>query len=135
MSKAKSQTILLSLLLGLGVLLPLTASAQFDWLHGLFGKGSEVQNVKPEGETELEGVIIENPDGLENYENFDCGLFKRGESSSNGLFNQGFGEVPTGITIDPFDDNSPLGNGLFVLLLSGAGYAALKKKKTNESNQ
>ena len=135
MRKAKSKTILLSLMLGIGVLQPFSAFAQFEWLHGLFGKGEEAKKPVPTEEMELDGVMIENLEGLEDYGSYERGLFKRGEASSNGLFNQGFGETPTGITIEPFDNNGPVGSGLFIMLISGAGYAVLKKRKTNESNQ
>ena len=106
MRKAKSRTILLSLLLSIGMLQPLSVSAQGDGSHGLFEGGKEVQN---------------------------NGLLNRGSISTDGLTNQFFGETTLGITNETFGNTTPVGEGLIVMLLSGAGYLALKKKK-NESN-
>ena len=133
--KAKYRTILLSVALGIGILQPLSASAQPDWFHGLFGMGIETQNPISEGGGNWDGVMNENLDGLEYYDNYEYGLFNRGDISTSNLFIQGFGATPTsGINVEPFNE-SPLGGGLFIMLISGAGYVLLKKRESNESNQ
>lgn len=135
MRKAKPRTILLSLVLGMGVLQPLSVSAHFEWNRGLFGKGGEEQGTKPEEEVKLEGIMVPTLYGLVDYDSDESGLFKRGAISTDGLWNQSFGEIPTGITNESFDNDSPLGDGLIVMLLSGVGYMALKKRKNKETNQ
>ena len=79
------------------------------------------------------------------------GVFQRGEESvefQNGsaailtnqgfgitqgnLTNQGFGGANGGITNQTF--GAPIGNGLFVLLAAGAGYATLKTKKRKSNH-
>lgn len=137
MRKSNARAILLSLMMATGVLLPTSASAQFDWLHGLFGKGEDTNGIQPEEESELYDVMIPNLEEFTESENYEGGLFSKGANSNGtGLFNQGFGETPTGISIGQFQENgeAPLGDGLLFMLLGGVGYAVLKKKK-GESNQ
>lgn len=75
------------------------------------------------------------------------GLFQRGEESSqnagflrNGgeaisLTNQAFGNPTDGVNVTNQTFGVPLGNGLFTLLLAGAGYAAMKSNKRNNKNK
>ena len=136
MRKSKLRAILLSLLLALGLLQPTTVSAQFAWLHGLFGKGNPENGIKPEEENEeLDYILTPNLETFDELDYYEGGLFNRGPNANGeGLFNQGFGEVPTGITIEPFEQDAPIGNGLIIMLLGGIGYASLKKRK-KEQNQ
>ena len=106
MGKAKSTTILLSLLLSVGILQPLSVSAQ-DRPHGGLFKGGGVEQ--------------------------NSGLLNRGTISTNDFSNQFFGETQLGITNETFGNNpAPMGEGLIVMVLGGAGYALLKRKKNNE---
>lgn len=136
MRKSKLRAVLLSLMLmTVGILQPTSAFAQFDWFFGLFGKGSDEINIKPQEEEELDDVLIPNLETFEEFQDYEGGLFNRGPNAiGEGLFNQGFGEIPTGIMIEPFQEESPIGNGLLIMLLGGIGYASIKKRK-KESNQ
>ena len=108
MKKARFRTILLSLLCGMCFMHPLSVPAQVDRGHGHFGEGAEV--------------------------NSNC-LLNRGSISTDNITNQPFGETQVGITNETFGNTTPLGEGLVVMLLGGAGYMMLKKRKNNESNQ
>ena len=111
----------------LGILQPTLVSAQFDWLHGLFGKGDDANCIEPDEE----GIMISNLESLD----YEGGLFNLGPNFNDPtLFNQGFGEIPTGISNESFQEDAPLGNGLLIMLVSGVGYAVLKRK-TNKQNQ
>lgn len=58
----------------------------------------------------------------------ESGMLRRGTSSANiGIENFGATEV----NINAEDFGVPVGNGVFVLLATGIGYATLKKKNTN----
>ena len=50
--------------------------------------------------------------------------------TQDGLDNQGFGATNGGITNQTFGE-TPMGSGLLILLAAGAGYATLKKRKSN----
>ena len=110
MDKTRKKTIVLSILVALGILLPasLFAQEQQGGRHGgLFG---------------------------ENTTSASHGLMNRSESTVGGNFtSQGFGATNGNITGQTF--GAPLGGGLFVLLAAGAGYATMKSKKTQKQNQ
>lgn len=76
------------------------------------------------------------------------GLFQRGEETSsqnagffrNGgeaisLTNQAFGNPTEGVNVTNQTFGAPLGSGLFTLLLTGAGYVAMKSNKRNNKNK
>lgn len=77
------------------------------------------------------------------------GLFRRGEESGqnvgflrNGgeaisLTNQTFGNPTEGVNVtnQTFGEETPLGGGLFTLLLAGVGYAAMKSNKRNNKSK
>ncbi len=78
------------------------------------------------------------------------GLFQRGEETSsqnagffrNGgeaisLTNQTFGNPTEGVNVtnQTFGEETPLGGGLFTLLLAGVGYAAMKSNKRNNKRK
>ena len=58
------------------------------------------------------------------------GLLRNGEVN-NTLTNQGFGNPVDGSDLTNQTFGSPIGNGLLVLLMAGAGYAAMKTNKKN----
>ena len=110
MDKTRKKTIVLSILVALGMLLPasLFAQEQQGGRHG--------------------GLFGENTPSTSN------GLMNRSESTVGGNFtSQGFGATNGNITGQTF--GAPLGGGLFVLLAAGAGYATMKSKKTQKQNQ
>ena len=61
----------------------------------------------------------------------NSGLLRNGEASVM-MTNQTFG-TPTGsdLTNQTFGNTAPIGSGIFVMLMAGAGYAALKTNKKN----
>ena len=74
------------------------------------------------------------------------GLMNRSESTVGGYFSsQGFGATNSNLTGQGFGVTNgnitgqtfgtPLGNGLFVLLAAGAGYATIKSRKKQNQNQ
>jgi hypothetical protein len=77
------------------------------WAQGLFQRG--------------DGDIEQN-----------SGLLRNGEASVM-MTNQAFGN-PNGsdLTNQTFGNSAPIGSGLLVMLLAGAGYAAMKTKKKNK---
>ncbi len=98
----------LALSLGLAALMaPATMDAQIN--HGL------LQNPYKSQDDHRRGAMGRGPKG-----------------SSNGLGLQNFGENQDDITLQNFGEETPLGNGLFFLLATSAGYAALKSKKNNK---
>ena len=123
MNNNKPKIIVLSLLLIVGMLLPVGASAQQRNLYGgLFGYygwfNSELKEVE-EGGLFRAGA---------NEDDFNCNLFNQNFSPIFGddiagynLYNQSFEEVP-------------LGSGLLILTAAGAGYA-LKKRKSNKNSR
>ena len=113
--KRKDRWLLLVLLLML--LLPLNIAAQQDGSHGLFGRGGN------RDDTGISGGVMNQGFGANssNFTNQSFG-FTQGD-----LTNQGFGGTDGGITNQTF--GTPLGSGLFILLVAGAGYATLKTKK------
>ena len=124
MKKPLFKTLMVSLVMGIGLSTTLSATAQPKLYHGLFGKGEE-ETYEIEEEVELEGLSSED------LLNLGGGLFQKGEPSSN-LFNEGFGSTTGGITNGNFNESSPLGSGIFLMLMAGAGYATIKKRKTND---
>ena len=110
MDKARKKTIVFSILVAVGMLLPTSLSAQ-EQQGGRHG-----------------GLFGENIPSTSN------GLMNRSESTVGGNFTgQGFGATNGNITGQTF--GAPLGGGLFVLLAAGAGYATMKSKKTQKQNQ
>jgi len=55
----------------------------------------------------------------------------RNDETTNTLTNQGFGNPIDGSDLTNQTFGSPIGSGLLVMLMAGAGYAALKKNKKN----
>ncbi len=111
MDKTRKKTIVFSILVAVGMLLPTSLSAQ------------EQQDGRPGG------LFGENTSRTSN------GLMNRSESTVGGYFTgQGFGATNGNITGQTFG-TTPLGSGLIVLLAAGAGYATMKSKKTQKQNQ
>ena len=110
MDKTRKKTIVFSILVAAGMLLPVNLSAQ-DQQGGKHG-----------------GLFGENTPSTSN------GLMNRSENTVGGNFTgQGFGATNGNITGQTF--GAPLGGGLFVLLAVGVGYATMKSKKTQKQNQ
>ena len=105
-NKKKNRLLLLAMMLAL--FLPMTA--QPDGSHGLFGRGGNRDDIGVSGSVVNQGF---------------------GATDGN-VTNQGFGGIDGGITNQTF--GTPLGSGLFVLLVAGAGYATLKTKKRKSNH-
>ena len=114
-NKRKLKSIVFSMVLAAGMLLPASASAQNDARHGgLFGSF-----------------------GWFKSEEEEVGMFGRGGSLSEGgygIFTEQFGSNTDGgyqIGTEQFGQDAPLGNGLFIMAAAGAAYAFKKRKKNN----
>ena len=104
----------------LAMLLPLTMVAQNDGSHGLFGRGGS-----RDGTGASVGIMSQG------FGATSGGLINQGFGfTQGGLDNQGFGATNGGITNQTFGE-TPTGSGLLILLAAGAGYATLKKRKSN----
>lgn len=109
MNKLKKKTLLLTLALSVGLLLPLTMNAQYaQYNEHKFG-------LQPWCETSLLGR--EGP---------------RGGSGGYSVSTEQFGSGSNGgyiIGTEQFGQNAPLGSGLFIMAAAGAAYAFSKRKK------
>ena len=97
----KKKSIVLAFMLALA--LPISTMAQ----GGIFQRGSS------DGNTEK-----------------SMGLLRNGETTST-LTNQGFGNPVDGSDLTNQTFGAPVGSGLLVMLIAGAGYAAMKANKKN----
>ena len=104
--KKKLKTVVLSLALA-GMMWPANAFAQQGGMLG-HGKTTETQNQS---------------------------FFGRGGGSSDGLSLQNFGEYDDDLTLQNFGQEVPLGSGWLILMASGAGYAALKSRKKQNTRK
>ena len=93
--------------------LPIAASAQ----GGLFQRGDEPTGYRGDGAASLTNQAFGNP--------FDGSV----------VTNQTFGNPTDGVNVTNQTFGAPLGNGLFTLLLAGAGYAAMKSNKRNNKSK
>jgi len=64
----------------------------------------------------------------------NLGLFGRGGGLFDGLSLQNFGEDEDDLTLQNFGE-APLGSGWLILMASGAGYAALKSRKKQNTKK
>ena len=124
--------LMLSLLAALSV--PLDALAQRG---GLFGYDSEEKGYGLLGNGNRGGMT--GTLGNQGFGATNGTLYNQGFGSTlGGLDNQGFGGMEGGITNQGFGE-TPLGNGLLILLAASAGYATLnakrKRNKPNKKNQ
>lgn len=133
--KKKLKTVVLSLALA-GMMWPANAFAQEE-RGGLLGGN--------EGPTDNRGLLGRGGSGglygslsLQNFgenqdnitlQNFGVAVSLFGD---NGLSLQNFGGNQDNITLQNFGQQVPLGSGLFILLATSAGYAALKSRKNNK---
>ena len=140
--KSKSiKTFALALALGAALLFPVPLSAQHGFDNEWFGGAS---SGNPIGNQSF-GVSNQVWFGNQTFGalSSDAGLFGNQTfgalSSDGGLFgNQTFGGWFGGdgnFNNQNFGDNAPLGNGLTILLIAGAGYAFYKKQRTNNKQQ
>ena len=140
-NKRKLKTIMLSMMLVAGMLLPTSSFAQnveaetggrvfeFSKLFGLEGQlfstnrdGEPIEEPIEEG-----GFSPETGGGLFGFETFsesDSRLFgNRGAINDN---------ITGGITNVSFGEEVPLGGGIAIMLVAGLGYVALKKKEDEQ---
>ena len=108
MNKTRKIVVALSFLVVMCVLLSGNVSAQSqEWPGGLFGYTSNTSS---------------------------NGMMNRGRDVvGSNLNGQGFGATEGNITGQTF--GAPLGSGLFVLLVAGAGYATLRAKKKQQQTR
>lgn len=111
MNKLKKKTLLLTLALSVGLLLPLTMNAQYR--EDQFG-------LQEWGQTSLLGRQDGGNRSSGSSENYD--LHNQQFGSGYELYNQTFGQ----------DSDTPLGSGLLILVAAGAGYAFKKRKNNNK---
>lgn len=123
MSIKKMKTIVILLAMAGGLLSP-PIVAQNDGSRGMFGRGgnNNYANRSVVGASRLLNQGFGATDG--NLTNQGFGF------TQDGLDNQGFGATNGGITNQTFGE-TPMGSGLLILLAAGAGYATLKKRKSN----
>lgn len=134
--KQKLKTVVLALALLAGMSWPANAFAQRE-RGGLLGGYEEPTNNRGllgrGGSGGLYGSL-----GLQNFgenqdnitlQNFGVAVSLFGD---NGLNLQNFGGNQDDITFQNFGQQVPLGSGLFILLATSAGYAALKSRKNNK---
>jgi hypothetical protein len=109
-TKKTLKAIVLSMVLAAGMLLPMNIFAQDD-----------------------------SPGGLLNYdgagESHNTSLFGKGGGLFDGLSLQNFGEDEDELTLQNFGEEAPLGSGWLILMASGAGYAALKSRKKQNTRK
>ena len=118
----KLKSIMLSMLLAVGMLLPASSVAQSveaETGGGLFGFGK------------LFGF-----DGFMYGENLNEEPIEvEGFGSNSGLFGKGDAindNITGGITNGSFGEEVPLGGGIAILLVAGLGYVAIKKKEDEQ---
>lgn len=105
MNKLKKKTLLLTLTLSAGLLLPMGASAQTG--GGIFYRGDKAENVD------------------------NVSMMSRGATGGYNLNNQNFGSNGYELHNQTFGQQSaPVGSGLLILAAAGAGYT-LRKRKNN----
>lgn len=100
---------MLSLAMAVALLLPMTMLAQEsrNTHGGMFGTNPQTEST---GLMKGSGLMRSNAD-------------------DSSLGNQAYGATDGGLTFDTFGETAPLGSGIAILLLAGAGYVALKKKE------
>ena len=121
-NKNTLKTIVLSLVLAVGMLLPASSFAQdmeAETGGGLLGLGKIFGS---------DGFLFgENP----NEEPIE----EEGFGSNSGLFGKGGAindNISGGITNGDFGEDAPLGGGIAIMLVAGLGYVALKKKEDEQ---
>ena len=123
MGKKKMRTIVILLAMAAGVVLSPPMVAQNDGSRGLFGRGGN-NDYANRSEVGASGFLNQGFGATAgNLTNQGFGF------TQGGLDNQGFGATNGGITNQTF--GAPLGSGLLILLAASAGYATLKKRKSN----
>ena len=111
-NKLKKKALMLLAAMAVMLFLPQHLSAQGG---GLFGFGT-------------------SPDATEN-----AGVMGRGSTGDGGyiITTQQFGSDVTGgynITTQQFGQHTPMGSGLAILVMAGAGYVAMKSRKKNQKS-
>ena len=107
MNQLKKKTLLLTLTLSVGLLLPMGVSAQKG--GGIFYRGDKAENVD------------------------NVSMMSRGATGGYNLNNQNFGSNGYELHNQTFgQETTPLGGGLLILVAAGAGYALKKRKNNNK---
>lgn len=124
MGKKKMRTIVILLAMAGGLVLSPPMAAQNDGSRGQFGRGGN-NGYANRSEVGASGLLNQG------FGATAGNLTNQGFGATAGnLFNQGFGATNGGITNQTFGA-TPMGSGLLILLAAGAGYATLKKRKSN----
>ena len=106
MNNFKKKTMLLTWALSVGLLLPMSASAQTG--GGVFYRGDNAESTG------------------------DNGVMSRGATGGYNISTEHFGSGTNGgyqIGTEQFGQDAPLGSGLFIMAAAGAAYAFSKRKK------
>ena len=111
--KTKKKLKMLAMVMALSI--PMAATAQ----GGLFQRGEEPAGPRNSGAAALTNQGFGNP--------LDGSI----------VSNQTFGNPTDGVNVtnQTFGGDTPLGSGLFTLLLAGAGYAATKSNRRNNKSK
>ena len=107
-NKTKKKLKMLAMVMALSI--PIVATAQ----GGLFQRGDEPAGPRNSGAAYLTNQAFGNP--------FDGSI----------VTNQTFGNPTDGVNVTNQTFGAPLGSGLFTLLLTSAGYAAINKQKKQQ---
>ena len=121
--RKKLKVVVLLIAMAEGLFLSSPMVAQNDGSHGLFGMGN-TNDGSNRSEVGVSGMLNQGFWATSgDFTNQGFG------STHGGVDNQGFGGTQGGITNQTF--SAPLGGGLLIMLAAGAGYATLKKRKSN----
>ena len=126
MDKKKKKLKVVALLIAMaeGLFLSPPIVAQNDGPQGLFERGNN-NGGSSRSEVDVSGLLNQG------FGATSGDLTNQGFGfTQGGLDNQGFGGINGGITNQTFGE-TPMGSGLLILLAAGAGYATLKKRKSN----
>ena len=110
-NKTKKKLKMVAMVMALSI--PIVATAQ----GGLFQRGDEPAGPRNSGAAYLTNQAFGNP--------FDGSI----------VTNQTFGNPTDGVNVTNQTFGAPLGSGLFTLLLTSAGYAAMKSNKRNNKSK
>ena len=121
--RKKLKVVVLLIAMAGDLFLSLPMAAQNCGSQGLFGRGN-YNDGSNRSEVVASGLLNQGFGATSgDFTNQGFG------STQGGVDNQGFGGTQGGITNQTF--SAPLGCGLLIMLAAGAGYATLKKRKSN----
>ena len=108
--------------LAMWLLMPLTMVAQQEVFRGLFGREAD-----PYDDIEITEYVMNR-----DLDETQGGLFQGFGKADGDLNYQGLGSTGGDITNQTFGEETPLGNGLLILLVASAGYATITSKKRDK---